>query len=82
MNKSQLQPGMTVAVKANRYNAVKAVVLEVGGWVRSFYGGIHKDSHRPGHTVAVLTEDGRCLPDVVQCRAETAWYLSLRPLRH
>lgn len=66
MNKSQLQPGMIVAVKVSRYNVVQAVVLEVGGWVRSFYGGIHRDSHRPGHAVATITEDGRCVPDVVQ----------------
>lgn len=66
MNKSQLQPGMIVAVKVSRYLTRKAVVLEVGGWVRSFYGGIHRDSHRPGHAVATIAEDGRCIPEVVQ----------------
>jgi len=65
MNKSQLQPGMIVAVKVSRYLTQKAVVLEVGGWVRS-YGRIHKDIHRPGHAVARIGTDDRCIPDVVQ----------------
>lgn len=71
MNKSQLQPGMIVAVKMSRYNAVKAVVLEVGGWRRSGYGThpYHKATYHTGHAVAVITEDGRCLPGVVQSAA-------------
>lgn len=71
MNKSQLQPGMIVAIKVSRYLTQKAVVLDVGGWVRYGYGThpYRKDSRANGHAVAVITDDGRCLPDVVQSAA-------------
>ena len=70
MNKSQLQPGMIVAVKV-QYNVVKAVVLEVGGWRRSGYGTHphHKATYHTGHAIARISPDSRCFPDVVQSAA-------------
>lgn len=70
MNKSQLQPGMIVAVKVGRYDVVKAVVLEVGGW-RYKYAiyPYHRDIHYHGHAIARISTDNRCIPDVVQSAA-------------
>ena len=71
MNKSQLQPGMIVAVKAGRYLIRKAAVLEVGGWRQYGYGShpYEKSSYHTGHAIAIIADDGRCLPDVVQSAA-------------
>lgn len=71
MNKSQLQPGMIVAVKAGRFLIRKAAVLEVGGWRQYGYGShpYEKSSYHTGHAIAIIADDGRCLPDVVQSAA-------------
>lgn len=70
MNKSQLQPGMIVAVKAGRFLIRKAAVLEVGGWRQYGYGyPYEKSSYHTGHAIAIIADDGRCLPDVVQSAA-------------
>lgn len=66
MNKSQLQPGMIVAVRVSRYLTQKAVVLEVGGWGRGYDYSFRKGSHQHGHAVANIADDNRCIPDVVQ----------------
>ena len=68
MKASQLHVGMVVAVKRNRYSVVKAVILDVGGWTQHRYGAypFRQNSNESGHAVAYVTDDGRCLPDVVQ----------------
>ena len=67
MKKTELEPGMLVAVKEG-YAINKAVVLEVGTrWGRAWCGGFVEKAGEPTHGIAIASawRDEEWLPSVV-----------------